>query len=328
MQPGHAERCGVACDGCGALRVLLDGDRGAARDRAQPLDRDRPAPGADVPQCLAGQRGKARQGDGADLPLGQLAVMLEGIVRQPGQARQRAGAGGHFAFEGDRVEVGALLLAPILRRAVPHRLARPTEMLEHADPARPPAGRNEQPGHTTRRRAVFRQHEAAPPGCQMQAQAVERAAVKAQCRALGQLPAEPGGGQAEGARLRQDRHLLAAKMAEKHGSDPVPQRVAACQHRDPGAAAHRDVGDRIGERLAPSDALGPAPRHQRQMAGAADQGLRRLDQGTRGRAQPGKPVIADADDAEPRLHPGRLPQSALTAAAASALPPRRPFSVT
>ena len=105
--------------------------------------------------------------------------MLEGIVRQPSEARQRAGAGGHFAFEGDRVEVGALVLAPILRRAVPYRLTHPTEMLEHAHPARPPAGRSEKSGHTTRRRAVFRQHEAATARHEMQAQAVERTAVKA-----------------------------------------------------------------------------------------------------------------------------------------------------
>src|SRR5437016_140374 len=64
------------------------------------------------------------------------------------------------------------------------------------------------------------------------------------------------------------------------------------------------------------------------MAGAADQGLRGLDEGAGGRAQPGEPVIADADDAEPLLHAVGLPHSALTAAAASALPPRRPLSVT
>ncbi len=162
----------------------------------------------------------------------------------------------------------------------------------------------------------------------MQPQTVERAAVQRQGRALGDGPAETGGGQAEGAWLRQDRHLVAAEVAQQDDRDPVPQRVAACQHRDACAAPRFDLGDRSGERLAPEEPLGSAPRRHRQMAGAADQRPRGLNEGARGRAEPGDPVIADADDAEPRAHAGDLPHSALTAAAASALPPRRPLSVT
>ena len=44
------------------------------------------------------------------------------------------------------------------------------------------------------------------------------------------------------------------------------------------------------------------------------------------RGEPGKPVIADPDNGEPRSH--ATAASALTAAAASALPPRRPCIVT
>jgi hypothetical protein len=62
---------------------------------------------------------------------------------------------------------------------------------------------------------------------------------------------EARGGEAEGARLRHDRHLLAAKMARKHNPDPVPQRVAACQHREPLTPARLDVADRVGKRASP-----------------------------------------------------------------------------
>ena len=59
-------------------------------------------------------------------------------------------------------------------------------------------------------------------------------------------------------------------------------------------------------------------------AAAADQYLGSLDQRPRCWAEPGKPILHDADDAEPAAHPRVPPISALTAAAARALPPRRP----
>src|SRR5437763_1002874 len=60
------------------------------------------------------------------------------------------------------------------------------------------------------------------------------------------------------------------------------------------------------------------------MALAADQGVRRLDEQARRGAQPAQPVLADADNRQPPLH-GRAPVAkALTAAAANALPARRP----
>jgi len=253
--------------------------------------------------------------------------MLEGLIGQPGEAGERAGAGLWRAFERDRVEIGARPLAPILGGAVVDRLAGPTEMLEDGDPARSPAGSGKEAGHPARRRSVFRQHEAPPARREMEAQALQWTGVEAQRGATGKRPAQPGGGEAEGARLRHDCHLLAAKMVREHNADPVPQRVAARQHRDAGAAARCDLGNRFDERLAPHEPLGLARRHHRQMAGAANQGLRGLDQGARGGAQAGEPVLADADDAEPARHAGALPLSALTAAAASALPPRRPLSV-
>ena len=64
------------------------------------------------------------------------------------------------------------------------------------------------------------------------------------------------------------------------------------------------------------------------MALAADQNLSGVHERARRGIQPGEPVLTDADDGEPRFH-ARVPTaSALTAAAAKALPPRRPLSAT
>jgi len=53
----------------------------------------------------------------------------------------------------------------------------------------------------------------------VKAKAVERAAVQTQNGAVGDRPAEPGGGKAERAGLRQDRHFLAGKMPRDCGAD-------------------------------------------------------------------------------------------------------------
>src|SRR5215472_8271364 len=62
------------------------------------------------------------------------------------------------------------------------------------------------------------------------------------------------------------------------------------------------------------------------MARTSDQHLGSFDQRARGRAEPGELVFTDTYDRQPALHTGLA--SALTAAAASALPPRRPWRVT
>src|SRR6516165_5974969 len=61
------------------------------------------------------------------------------------------------------------------------------------------------------------------------------------------------------------------------------------------------------------------------MPRAADQHFRGFDERTPDRREASEPVLSDADDREPGSHAPSA--SALTAAAASALPPRRPWSV-
>ena len=95
----------------------LDGDRPARPVRAQPLDPDRPVARPDVPQQLAGPRREVGEGDGADLALGELPVVVVGVV---GQARhlgadRRIGVGD--ARDGDDVERVAGRVRPVARGA-------------------------------------------------------------------------------------------------------------------------------------------------------------------------------------------------------------------
>ncbi len=156
-----------------------------------------------------------------------------------------------MALDCNCVEVGDPALTPTLRRVRRYRLARPAEMAEHGQPARTPSETGQEPGDRGRRAAVLRQRQHTPAGRQVQPQTVERTRVQADRRAVGERPAEPGGGETERARIRHDRHFVDRKTARQRGPDAVPQGLAARQHRDPPAAPCRDHLDRGSERATP-----------------------------------------------------------------------------
>ena len=87
---GAAEAFGVGRYQGETVAARLDGDGAAGGVVAHPLDRDGAAAGADIPQELAGDGGEGGERGGADFPLGQLAVVVEGLVRQ---VRASGGAG-------------------------------------------------------------------------------------------------------------------------------------------------------------------------------------------------------------------------------------------
>ena len=104
-------------------------------------------------------------------------------------------------------------------------------------------------------------------------------------------------------------------------------RVPGRQHAQGRAAAPGNVVDQERERPGPGQSLAPIIGHHGQVAGATHQHLRPVHEGTGFRAEAVEPVLAQADDGKPGLHRVQAPARALTAAAASALPPRRPRSV-
>ena len=70
------ERIGIGADHRNAFGLPLDGDGARAHAGAHPFDADRTAAGANVPKQRIGKGLELRQGDGADLALGQLAHQL------------------------------------------------------------------------------------------------------------------------------------------------------------------------------------------------------------------------------------------------------------
>src|SRR5277367_1485722 len=127
--------------------------------------------------------------------------------------------------------------------------------------------------------------------------------------------------------MRQDRHFVAREMLSEQRAGAVPHWVAAREHDDAPAALRGNGGDRLAERLAPRQTFRRALRHHRQMANAANNDFRRLDERARGWGKSGEAVVTDADHCKPRLHWPAPLAIALTAAAASALPPRLPLRV-
>ena len=106
-----------------------------------------------------------------------------------------------------------------------------------------------------------------------------------------------------------------------HSGSPLASTVTRLPRR---AAISPSVSASGWRQISRSAAKAPW-RHHREMPGAADQHFRGFDQGARRRGDVAQPALADPDDAEPAVHDGiRAAHSALTAAAASALPPRRP----
>ena len=104
-----AEAQRVAGDARRAVVAGLDGDRAVGRVGEHPFDRDRAGARADVPQQLAAPRRERRERDRADVALGDLAVMLEPVVRQARRARQDARVAVGDDLERDRVERGDVL---------------------------------------------------------------------------------------------------------------------------------------------------------------------------------------------------------------------------
>ena len=127
---------------------------------------------------------------------------------------------------------------------------------------------------------------------------------------LGQAPPEARAGKAERGRGGVDPHLVRGDVAGDHRADPVAEGVAG---REDAYAPSRPGAELLGEdreRAWPFQALASVRRDHREVAGAADEGLGRLDRVAGGRAEAVEAVLADPDDGEPRApHATHRPRS-------------------
>ena len=286
-----AERSGVARDHRGARRIALDRDGRAALAGAQPFDRDRAATRADIPQGLARQRGERGEGRGADLALGQLAVMLEDVVGKTGAAAAALGRPGR------RRQAIAIVLRSGTRRS-PQDCASsatmasraPAEMGEHGEPARPPA----EPGQAARQPLAACRRPPTGSGCGAAARGA--AASVSSGRPCKVIVAHSASGQPSRAAARLKalgcgRIVISSRGKRRDRVAPMPYHIgsplANTATRRPRRAAIASIV--VGERALPDEPLGAVVGHHREMARAADQHLGGLDQGARRRARPAIP---------------------------------------
>ncbi len=213
-----------------ALVVGFDGDRPATGVRAHPFDADGAATGADVPEQLAWAGRQARQGHGADVALGQLAVVAIGLVGQARGQRQAHGAGAGAAFHRHQVEIGGARQRPVAGEAVETALERPAEVFQHAQATGAEATGVQQAGDGGRAVAVVAEDQQAPAVVDLCLQRRQRARHQRQAGDLLQGPAEAGGGQREGGGRRQDPQFGRRQLPGETGADAEQHRVAAGQH--------------------------------------------------------------------------------------------------
>ena len=291
LQRRHAQRLGVRDDPAGARLVALDGHRAAGPVGTQPLDRDRPVARPDVPQQLPRPRREEGEGDGADLPLGELPVVVVGVV---GQARhlgadRRPGVGD--ARNGDDVQRVAWRVGPAACRCVHHALLAAAQAGEHAH-RRPAVPRvDQQGGERARRRCVLAEHQQPCAGRQDATDTGERPGDDADDLDPVDGPPHPGARQGHRRGVRHDVQSVGAEHAGERGADAVEHRVAAGQHAH---SARGQLGEKAGQRGEhgrwPGARFGlRVPGHQIELPGAADEHFRGADGARPGSASPAQP---------------------------------------
>ena len=235
-RPGTPSAAALRRDRLDPARRATRRDRPAGGMAAHPLDADAARAGADVPEQRARHRPEHGQRHRPDLTLGELAVALVRVVRQPGTT-------------GDRGPVRRTRSPSTVER-VAGRHARHDSAGAGDDPlAGPPscsstvtvagavAGVGQQRGHLGRGAGVAGQHQ--QPAARVE-RAVQRRPARRVTRlstsVVGQRPAEPGGGQRHRRRVRQD-------------ADPVRRRAAG-----PGSRRCRGTSGRRWPARAPAPA--------------------------------------------------------------------------
>ena len=244
--------------------------------------------------------------------------------------RYQRGVGFGHTFDRQRIQIRNLVTRLIRirgRRMYPLLLA--AQMRQYCEPAAAVATFAQQSRHLARSACVRTQHQQLDARLneglhQRQWSSVQTQALYLLCR-----PAESRAGQAERGRRRNDSHRFLPEMLDQDGADPIAGRIPGREHADRTAAKPVEgLGQRT-EGCWPGDVLALFSRPQQiEVALPADQHPRLLDHQARRGRQSFRAVVTHTHHCEPVLHLARGPDKALTAAAAMALPPRRPRRVT
>src|SRR4029453_8846485 len=100
------ESCGITPDARCTIRAYFDGHGMHGWMGQHPLDGDRARARADIPQQLPAQWRERGQRNGADLALGDLAVMLVERIVKPRAVGDNASIWRGLDIDGDRVQRG------------------------------------------------------------------------------------------------------------------------------------------------------------------------------------------------------------------------------
>lgn len=299
-QPWDAQRLRVAGDPGGALRVDLDRDRVGARVGAQPLDADRAGAGPDVPQQLAGAGREPRQCTGADVALGELAVVLEEVVGDAGRPRVEVVLGGGH-LDRDHVEPGQRPgpRAEVGRPARVAELVVRAEVAQDRHPGVVEALGVQQLGHGHRGRLVGRQHQDPRSRDQLAPQRRGIAPDQRHHRRLLRGPAHPGPRERHRRHRWYDVDRVGAEQPDERRTDPGDQGVTRGQRDDPPAVVLTEEGGERRQRARPRAAfLALDRRDQAEVALAAEEDLGAGDESQRR----GREVAVGADADDRHLH--------------------------
>ena len=230
--------------------------------------------------------------------------MLEQGVGPSWHQRQDARAGQGDDADGadiERVDVVQLEAHGDLRA---HGFLGAAQSFQHGEDGHAKARFGEQFCQCCRSVLVRGEGEDTNAGMKMRADQVEREAMQRDRHRFLQRPAQPGGGEAEGGRVRKDRHFAGVDLPGQRGADAEMERIARGQHAGFSSLQRHDGGNGIRERRKPGarfarDGIGG----EVEMAGAAEDHFGLADRGVCRCAETGQSILADTDYGEPAHAP-------------------------
>ena len=260
-----------------------------------PLDADRARAGTDIPEQFAGARRQRRQRDRPDIGLGELAVMLEPVVGQPGRQRQDTGVAAGDDLDRQQVERHDVIQREAVGAGLSDALVRAADRFQHGDRTLAEAARAHQLGHGERCRIVPGQGQDPCARLEKRDDPLKGTAVQRDQSAFLLRPAHPRAGHREGGELRDDAHLRCRHRLGQPGADAVMERVAGREHADIAALFGQDRRQRVAERLRPGPGFTRDIADQFEVALAAEDDLGALQRGQRFGAEPGAAILAEPD---------------------------------
>ena len=230
-----AERIGIGGDHGKAVSLALEGDGLSAARGAHPLDGDRTAACAHIPQQSVWRRAKRCERCGAYFSLGDLAIMHEGIIGEACKARENPRTRRGDAVDGQGIEIGVIRRRSGVGDEGRLPFTRAAHVLKHRDLGSAEAARGEAAGDLRDCRGIGRQHDETHTGLDEGLDMSSIAAMQRERVAIGERPAHTGCGEREGGKVGDDLHLREGDELHQLARHAVIQRVT--RGEDDGAAA-------------------------------------------------------------------------------------------